>query len=43
MIKKIDEYDNALDINVKIRNYKMKISDVKNDQIDFKSYLSEIK
>ena len=41
--KKSDEYDNALDLINKIRNGEIKLSDIKNDQINFKSYLREIK
>ena len=41
--KKFDEYDNALDLINKIRNGEIKLSDVKNNQINFKSYLGEIK
>ena len=36
-------YDNALDLIDKIKNGKIKLADVKNDQIKSKSNLSEIK
>ena len=35
-------YDNALNLNGKIKNGKVKLPDVKNDQIQFKSNLGEI-
>ena len=38
-----DRYDNALNIIDKIKNGKIKLADVKNDQIKFKSNLGEIK
>ena len=41
--EKFDKYDNALDLINKIRNGEIKLSDVKNDQIIFKSPLGEIK
>ena len=41
--KKFDKYDNVLDLIDKIKNGKIKFSDVKNDQTNFKSYLGEIK
>ena len=40
---KIDTYDNALDLIDKIRNGKIRLTDVKYDQIKFKSNLDEIK
>ena len=43
LIKKIDEYDNGLDLIDKTRNDEIKLSDVKNDQINFNSHLGEIK
>ena len=39
---KFDEFDNALDIIDKIRNGKIDLADVKNNQEKFKSYLGEI-
>ena len=39
----MDTYDNALNIIDKIENGKIKLADVKNDQIKFKSNLTEIK
>ena len=41
--KKFDQYNNALDLIDKIRNGEIKLSDAKNDQTKFKSYLGEIK
>ena len=38
-----DEFDNAFDIIDKIRDGKIDLSDVKNNQEKFKSYLREIK
>ena len=38
-----DEFDNAFDIIDKIRDGKINLSDVKNNQEKFKSYLGEIK
>ena len=38
-----DGYGNALNIIDKIKNDKIKLANVKNDQIKFKSNLSEIK
>ena len=38
-----DTYDNALNIIDKIKNGKIKLADAKNNQIKFKSNLSEIK
>ena len=38
-----NEFDNALDIIDKIRNGKIDLADVKNNQEKFKSYLGEIK
>ena len=38
-----DEFDNAFDIIDKIRDGKIDLSDVKNNQEKFKSYLGEIK
>ena len=38
-----DTYDNALDLIDKIRNGKIRLADVKHDQIRFKSNLGEIK
>ena len=40
---KFDEFDNALGIINKIRDGKKKLSEVKNNQENFKSYLGEIK
>ena len=40
---KIDTYDNALDLIDKIRNGKIRLTDVKYDQIKLKSNLDEIK
>ena len=40
---KFDEFDNAFDIIDKIRDGKIDLSDVKNNQEKFKSYLGEIK
>ena len=40
---KFDEFDNAFDIIDKIRDGKIDLSDVKNNQKKFKSYLREIK
>ena len=40
---KFDEFDNALDIINKIQNGKIKLTDVKNNQEKFKSYLGETK
>ena len=41
--EKFDKYDNALNLINKIKNGKIKLADVKNDQIKFKSNLGEIK
>ena len=41
--KKFDEFDNALNIINKIREGKKDLTDVKNNQQDFKLYLGEIK
>ena len=41
--EKFDEYDNALGLIDKIKNDKVKLADAENDQINFKSSLSEIK
>ena len=41
--EKFDKYDNSLDLINKIRNGERKLSDVKNDQIIFKSHLGGIK
>ena len=41
--KKFDEYNNALDLINKIKNNEIKLSDVKNDQINLKSYLGKIR
>ena len=41
--EKLDKYDNALDLIDKIQIGEIKLSDVKNDEIKFKSYLSKIK
>ena len=38
-----DEFDNALDIIDKIRDRKIDLADVKNNQEKYKSYLGEIK
>ena len=38
-----DQFDNALDLIDKIRNSKISLTNVKNDQEDFKSNLGEIK
>ena len=38
-----DEFDNGLDIIDKIRDGKIDLADVKNNQEKFKSYLGEIK
>ena len=38
-----DEFDNALDIIDKIRDGKIDLADVKNNQEKYKSYLGEIK
>ena len=38
-----DEFDNAFDIIDNIRDGKIELSDVKNNQEKFKSYLGEIK
>ena len=38
-----DEFDNAFNINDTIRDGKIDLSDVKNNQEKFKSYLGEIK
>ena len=40
---KFNEFDNAFDIIDKIRDGKIDLSDVKNNQEKFKSYLGEIK
>ena len=40
---KTDTYDNALDLIDKIRNGKIRLTDVKYDQIKLKSNLDEIK
>ena len=40
---KCDEFDNAFDIIDKVRDAKIDLSDVKNNQEKFKSYLGEIK
>ena len=40
---KFDEFDHAFDIIDKIRDGKIDLSDVKNNQEKFKSYLGEIK
>ena len=40
---KFDEFDSALGIINKVRDYKKKLSEVKNSQENFKLYLSEIK
>ena len=40
---KFDKFDNALDIIDKIRDGKIDLADVKNNQEKFKSYLGEIK
>ena len=40
---KVDTYDNALDLIDKIRNGKIRLTDVKYDQIKLKSNLDEIK
>ena len=41
--KKFNEYDNALNLIDKIKNGEIKLAEGKNDQIKFKSNLSEIK
>ena len=41
--EKFDKFDNALDLINKIRNGEMKLSNVKNDKIKFKTYMGEIK
>ena len=41
--EKFDKFDNALDIIDKIRDGKIDLADVKNNQEKFKSYLGEIK
>ena len=41
--EKFDKYDNALNLIDKIKNGKIKLADVKNDQIKFKWNLGEIK
>ena len=41
--EKFDKYDNALDRINKIQNGKIKLTDVKNDQIIFISDLGEVK
>ena len=41
--EKFDKYDIALDLIDKIKNGEIKLDDAKNDQIGFKSNLSEIK
>ena len=38
-----DKYDNALDLINKIKNGQMKLADVKNDQVNLRSSLREIK
>ena len=38
-----DKYDNALDLINKIKNGEIRLSEVKNDQIVFKSHLGDIK
>ena len=40
---KFNKFDNALDIINKIRDGKIDLADVKNNQEKFKSYLGEIK
>ena len=40
---KFDKFDNVLDFIDKIRNGKIDVADVKNNQEKFKSYLGEIK
>ena len=40
--EKFDKYDNALELINKIQNGEIKLSDVKNNQMIFKSHLSEI-
>ena len=40
---KFDEFDNALGIIDKIRDCKIDLADVRNDQVKLKSYLGEIK
>ena len=41
--EKFDKYDNALDLIDKIKNGEIKLAEAKNDQINFKSSLGEIK
>ena len=41
--EKFDKYDNALDLINKIQNGEIKLSNIKNDQIIFKSHLGKIK
>ena len=41
--EKFDKYDNGLDLIDKIKNREIKLADAENDQINFKSILSEIK
>ena len=41
--RKFDKFDNALDIIDKIRDGKIDLADIKNNQEKFKSYLGEIK
>ena len=41
--ERFDKYDNAIDLFNKILDGEIKLSDAKNDQIKFKSHLSEIK
>ena len=40
---KFDQFDNAIDITNKVRDGKIDLADVKNNQQRFKSYLGEIK
>ena len=41
--EKFDKYDNALDLINKIRNGEIELSLVKNDQLDFNSYIGEMR
>ena len=41
--EKLDKYDNALALLEKIKNGLIKLADVENDQINFKSSLDEIR
>ena len=40
---KFDQFDNAIDITNKVRDGKIDLAGVKNNQQKFKSYLGEIK